>query len=157
VELHRHWPDPGARALLFVREVRAIVVSRKHMTLSENAALLHFVDSVVLQQLLPEYENERKAQQNSDANGHGKLEAQGTAGQEPLRDRPLRLSLLLDRIFAFDRGEKITFALDPAVGQVPTLVPQPVISLNSDGGRGGDDGPSGLSKVTGRRKEIRVI
>ncbi len=120
VELHRHWPDPGARAMLFVREIRVIVVSRKHMSLSENAALLHFVDSVVLQHLLPDYQRERQAQaRTAQASGRKQSQPLARDGQESFRDRPLRLSLLSDRIFAFDQGEEITFVVDPVASNLP--------------------------------------
>ncbi len=134
IELHRHWPDPGARALLFVREVRVMVVSRKRMSLSENAVLLHFVDSVILQQMMPHYLAERKA----------KTERRGVAGltakdaQESFRDRPLRLSLLSDRIFAFDVGEEINFAIDPSDPRPDMPPPELAAELNEPSAESGD-------------------
>ncbi|MFL6075900.1 MAG: hypothetical protein ACJ73S_21120 [Mycobacteriales bacterium] len=114
IELHRHWPDQKVPAMLFVREVRTIVVSREHVTLNQSAALIHFLDSVVLQQLLPEYRRQQESAWSTTL-GQQSLLARSADVAMPRRDRPTRLSLLADRIFVTGSDENVTFLRDSRV------------------------------------------
>jgi hypothetical protein len=103
VELHKHWPDPKMEAMVFIREVRVIIVSRDHVTLDQSVAMINYVDAAVLQRLLPAY----------------RAELDGTLEQAPRtpkrkRDRPIRVSLLADRIFAVGE-EDIHIESDPSL------------------------------------------
>jgi hypothetical protein len=90
VELHKHWPDSTDDALLVVREARSVIVSRNDVSLTESVALLYYIDRVVLSQLV-----------QSEPNDHVPV---GIGG-----DRPVRLSLLADRVMAYDQVGQIRF------------------------------------------------
>jgi hypothetical protein len=93
VEFHKHWPDVSAPALLVLRETRAVVVSRKAVSLVESLGLLYFVDAIMMSRLLPD--------------------AEGDQGQDPRRDRPVRLSVQTDRAMAYESGGAVRFLSNP--------------------------------------------
>ena len=96
IEFHKHWPDATAPALLVLRETRAVAVSRKALSLTESVALLHFVDILLMSQILPDYPPQP-----------------GRTNQEVRRDRPVQLSLLADRAMAYDKPDGIRFLGQP--------------------------------------------
>jgi hypothetical protein len=79
LEIHHHSSGSEDHGLLFLRELRVIMLSRTDINLTEAISIMHFLDEILVRPLVREY-------------------------NDPNRDRKVNLSLLADRAVVVQDG-----------------------------------------------------